>query len=46
MWRPDGKREQDLIDVHEVIEPAVFEKFRDVYFHLLPTWYFLKAYAR
>jgi hypothetical protein len=46
MWRPDGLREEDLIDVHEVIEPAVFEKFRDIYFHLLPTWYFLKSYAR
>lgn len=46
MWRPDGLREEDLIDVHEVIEPVVFEKFRDVYFHLLPTWYFLKRYAR
>jgi hypothetical protein len=46
MFRPDGLREEDIIDVHELIEPAAFQKFKDVYFHLLPTWYFLKGYAR
>jgi hypothetical protein len=30
----------------EVIEPKVFQKFKDTYFHLLPTWLFMKIYAR
>jgi hypothetical protein len=46
MFRPDGLKEEDLIDVHELIEPAAFKEFRDVYFYLLPTWYFMKGFAR
>lgn len=43
--RSDGLQEGDLIDIHEVASREV-ENFKKKYFILLPTWYFLKRFAR
>src|SRR5262249_14354629 len=46
MIRPDGVREEDLVDVHQPIEPGEWQEFRDTFFHILPTWFFMKFFAR
>jgi hypothetical protein len=46
IMRPDVPKDSDLVDLHEVIEPKVLKTFRDTYFHLLPTWHFMKIFAR
>jgi hypothetical protein len=44
--RHEGLEINDLIDMHEHIEPSEMQAFQETYFHLLPTWHFLKTYAR
>jgi len=44
--RHEGLEINDLIDMHEQIEPTQMQAFQETYFHLLPTWHFLKTYAR
>ncbi len=44
--RPDGLQEGDLIDIHQVVSEEEFKKFKDIYFQLLPTWYFMKRFTR
>lgn len=46
VYRPDGAEDGDHIDIHEVVDPKDAERFKDTYFHLLPTWHFLKQIAR
>jgi hypothetical protein len=46
MLRADGISEEDLIDVHDLIDANDLQKFKDTYIQLLPTWLFLKTYAR
>lgn len=51
MWtkihRPDGVEDGDLIDIHQVVpDKGEAKKFKEKYFQLLPTWYFLKCYVR
>jgi hypothetical protein len=46
VMRPEAPKDSDLIDLHEIIEPKVFKKFKDEYFHLLPTWHFMKMFTR
>jgi len=43
--RPDGLQEGDLIDVHEIVG-AEADDFKNIYFQLLPSWYFLKSMTR
>lgn len=45
--RPDGMKNGDLIDIHYVIsDEDEARRFKDQYFQLLPTWYFMKCLAR
>ncbi len=46
MLRDDGIREDDLVDLHDLIDAKDLQEFRDTYTHVLPTWYFLRTYAR
>jgi hypothetical protein len=47
MNRPiEGLREDDLIDMHEVIGTEESVDFKDKYYQLLPTWNFLKQIVR
>lgn len=46
IYRPDGLQEGDLIDIHQVVSGEEAEKFKDIYFQLLPTWYFMKRLTR
>jgi len=43
--RPDGLQEGDLIDVHKIVG-AEADDFKNKYFQLLPSWYFLKSMTR
>ncbi len=48
-FRPGGYQEGDDIDIHEVISlvtPKDVDKFKNVYFLLMPTWHFLKRVVR
>jgi len=45
MFRPDGLKKGDLIDIHESISQDN-EKFREKYYLLLPTWYCVKCLTR
>lgn len=40
-----GWQEGDEIDIHEIIGDEA-PKFKDIYFYLIPTWYFLKKLAK
>jgi hypothetical protein len=47
--RPDGLEPDDLIDIHDVLVflgPEKLNSFKEEYFELLPTWYFMKNAAR
>ncbi|MDD5437918.1 MAG: hypothetical protein PHC70_02115 [Patescibacteria group bacterium] len=45
--RPGGLTDGDLVDIHCVIsDPDEEKRFREWYFKLLPTWYFVKRVAR
>lgn len=45
--RPEGLLEEDYIDIHSVIDKEAEAKmFKDYYFLLLPTWFFLKQITR
>lgn len=51
MWskihRPDGIKDGDLIDIHQVVsQKQKAKQFKEIYFKLLPTWYFLKCFVR
>ena len=43
--RPTGLQHGDLIDIHEVVGKEGKE-FKDRYFQLIPTWYFVKLITR
>ncbi len=48
-FRPGGSRDEDSIDIHEVLSEyrsGEIEKFKNTYFLLLPTWFFIKEIAR
>ncbi|CFX57774.1 protein of unknown function [Candidatus Filomicrobium marinum] len=38
--------ENDFIELHEMIEPKDLSDFRDTFAYVLPTWYFLRTFAR
>ena len=47
IYRPEGLEDGDLIDIHQVVpDKNEAQKFKEKYFHLLPTWHFLKCLAR
>jgi hypothetical protein len=46
MLRADGLNDDDLIDQHDLIEGQDLQDMRNTYIHVLPTWYFLRSYAR
>jgi hypothetical protein len=43
--RPDGFDANDLIDVHEIVGDEA-KDFKEKYFLLLPTWYFLRVITK
>ncbi len=47
IYRPEGLEDGDLIDIHQAVPDAdEAQKFKEKYFHLLPTWHFLKCLTR
>lgn len=44
--RPGGLTPDDLIDIHAVLGPGDADRFRNDYFLLLPTWFFMKRLTR
>ena len=46
MYRPDGIKHEDMIELHQVLDPKEIQEFPGTLFPLLPTWYFAKYFAR
>jgi hypothetical protein len=47
VYRPKvGLQEGDSIDVHEIVGAEFADDFKNKYFKLLPSWYFLKTLTR
>jgi len=44
-YRPEGLQQGDTIDIHDVLSKRV-KNFKEQYFLLLPTWFFMKLIAR
>lgn len=47
IFRPAGLQDGDTFDVHDIVtDPDEAKNFKEKYFLLIPTWYFLKKLVR